>query len=499
MTTLATGLVRGDGSAARLTVAATLLTVVAAVLASHLSVAAFVGAAVVLGIIVAYASLRWPRPVLVLVALSPIVDRYLAPGILDTRVEAFVHFLSEGLLFVAGVVLVAQAIRRRTLVAALWHRTTVFLLVFTGVAAVSAVVNAVSPAQAMAGILFTLDAVAFFLLARIVGFTDRQAIAAIGTFVALMLAAAVVAALQALLSPNLFGLYALQGRFGEIYRLASFFGDPNVFGALLSAALPFTLFAIRGQRSWIGTSLAVLASALLMLALLHSFSRGGWLGAAVGFGIIGLLVDRRSLLVGAAIAAAMFVVVSVMPRDLLVGNADQAPRPNIVDSTAGRVGTVNEGRDLRTLFLRNAAPIIREHPLVGVGPGRYGGAVADLFGTDVYAQYGTDALFTNPKQRTVDNFWLHLLVESGIIGFAAFAGAVGVALLEILRGLRRAAWQRRVLLAGIAAASLALVTNSVTTMLLESNSVAFIFWLMLGIGTVLVAAPPDLPAEEPLR
>ena len=120
--------------------------------------------------------------------------------------------------------------------------------------------------------------------------------------------------------------------------------------------------------------------------------------------------------------------------------------------------------------------------------------MADLFGTEVYAQYGTDKLFSNPTQRTVDDFWLHLLVETGVIGLLAFVAALVAALLQIVRGLQHGDWQRRVLLSGIAAAALALVANSLTTMLLESNSVAFFFWLMLGMGTVLASTKDGAPS-----
>ena len=471
------------------TIGAAVAAIVVGVVGSHLSLAIFVAAAAALAVVVAYGSLTWPRPALVVVALTPILDRYLAPGVIDPRAETLAHFLSEGLLLVVGAVLVAQAVQRGTLVRALWHPTTVLLAVFGLVAVASAFLNAVSPTQALAGIIFTVDAVAFFFLARIVGFTDRQAIRAIGAFVVLMLLASIVAVLQALLSPNLFGLFALQGKFGEVYRLASFFGDPNVFATLLSAAVPFLLFGLRGQPTRQRTVLMLLATCVMLMALLLSFSRGGWFGAIVGFGIAGLLLDRRALLTGAVLTAAMFLVVTVMPRDLLGGSGD---RPDLLDSTFGRIGAVGEGRDLRTLFIGNAVPIIRDHPLIGVGPGRYGGAVAELYGTEVYAEYGTDKLLVDPKQHTIDNFWLHLLGETGFIGLFAFVGMVGVPLLAILRAVRAAAWRRRVLLSGIAAAVMALVVNSTTTMLLEANSVAFLFWLMLGMGSLL-AVGEDSP------
>jgi O-antigen ligase len=174
-----------------------------------------------------------------------------------------------------------------------------------------------------------------------------------------------------------------------------------------------------------------------------------------------------------------------MPRDLLGDSG--ADRPDLFDSTVGRFGEIGGGRDLRTLFVLNALPIIGDHPLVGVGPGRYGGAAADLFGTPVYAEYGTDELFIIPTQRTVDNFWLHLLVEMGIAGTAAFVAAALIPGVRVARAVGHATDARRILLGGVAVGAAALVVSSVSTMLLEANSVGFLFWFLLGIGEIVAA------------
>ena len=477
---------------APLTIALAIVAVVVGAAGSHVSDVVFAACAALLAVVVAYASLSWPRPAVVLVALSPILDRYLAPGILAPEVEGLAHFLSEGMLLTVGIALTAQAARGGTLRAAIWHPTSAFALAFGLATLASAVINAVPPAQAVAGAAFTIDAVAFFYLARMVGFDVRQALIAIGAFIGLLSIAALVALGQAVLTPELFGLYALQGRFGEIYRLASFFGDPNVFAALLSASVPFLLFGVPGLRTRRGRSWALALAALLMLALWLSFSRGGWLGAVVGFGLAAAILNRRALLIGILLGAATFALAWVMPRDLLGGAGE---RPDLLRSTWGRVDTIGGGRDLRILFVINGLPIIADHPALGVGPGMYGGAAADLFGTDVYAEYGTDELFINPAQRTVDNFWLHLLVETGVIGLLAYIGMVGVPLLEVVRGAMAALWARHVLLSGIAAAVIALSVNGLTTMLLEANSVAFLFWFLLGIGSILVPQGTPEAAE----
>ena len=489
----ATTSARGASPVAAGTLIAMVATALVAIIGSHVATWIFVAAAGLLVAQAALASLRWPRAVLVGVVLSPILDRYLVPGLLAPEAEVLAHFLSEALLLAVGSALVAQAARRSGLRTALNHPTVRLTLLFVLLAAVSAVLNVVPAGQALAGIGFTVDAVAIFVLARLVGFNARQSLVAIGALVALVLAGALVAIAQALLSPDLLGLSALKGRFGEVYRLAAFFGDPNTFAAFLSASIPFALFGATGLRTTRGRRVALAAGFLLVLALWLSFSRGGWLGAVGGFAIAALIVDHRPMRIGAVVVAVSLALALLMPRNMLCPNCEE--RPDLLGSTFGRVSKVGGGEDLRVLFVLNGLPILADHPLVGVGPGRYGGAAADIYDTPIYARYGTDALFANPTQRTVDNFWLHLAVESGILGLATYLAMVGAALVPIVRGARKATFGREVALAGISGAVIGLGINAVTTMLLEANSVAFLFWFLLGVGSQLARAPGSERAE----
>ena len=468
-----------------------LLLGVLAVLLSRVSVIAFASLAVVLLALIAYSSVRWPRTVLVLVAMSAILDRYVVAGLLPTSYGVATHITSETLLAVSGLTIAWTSWRAGTFFSAFRHPTTFFLGLFLLLAAVSTVVNRVPITQAVAGLIFTVDAVALFYLARMVGFNLRQAMYAILAVVALLAVAAALAVLQALLDPNLLGLNSLQGRFGEPYRLASIFGDPNVFAALLSTSLPFAIAAaIRAPERrdrWIAIPIVL----LLSLALWLSFSRGGWAGMFVGFGVAGLILDWRVLLAGVAALVVAFAMAATMPRNLLLAKGNHGAQ-NPVTSTEGRFGTIGKGMDLRTKFLVNAYPILADHELVGVGPGRYGGAAADIFGTPIYAEYGTGGLFNGSRdQRTVDNFWLHLFVEFGVLGGLAFVGMMLASGVPILRAAAASTGWRRVVLFGIAAAAMSIIVNSVTTMLLEANSVAFVFWFIVGLGSTLAATGSD--------
>lgn len=481
-----------------------LLVLAATIAAAYLSLPGFAVMTAVLLVVVGLASLRWPRAMLVLVVLAPLLDRFLIARVMPDSVRGLTQYVSEGLLLVVGIVLLVQGWRAGRLGVALRHPTTWALVGFVAVAAVSAVLNRVPPSVAGVGLVYTLDAVTLFYLCRLVGFEHRQAMQAIVAVGVAMVLLAVVSIGQALLDPNLFGLAVVSGRSGETVRIGSLVRDPNVLGTLIGLVLPFALFgAVRLQRPRLRWTLAGIAL-LLMTSLLLTYSRGAWLGAVAGAGVVMLLLDRRVAAFALMTAVLALGIATFMPRNLTTPPPSPgAPAPELrfdpLGTTADRIGAVGEGRDLRTLFVINALPIVRDHPLVGVGPGRYGGAAAYNLKTPVYDRYDTWKLLT--AQRTVDNFWLHVLVEGGVLGAVAFVAAI----VAVAVGLGKTAWRSHgsvhVVAAGILAGVAAVSISTGTTMLLEGNTVAFMFWFLLGIGSLYrppARKPVSQPAQEPV-
>ena len=466
--------------------------VIAAILLARASSAAYLLFVAELLAIVAFATLRWPRAVLVVVVLAPILDRFIIAPLISAQVGSVAQYLSEGLLAVIGMVLLVVAWRDGRVMPALRHPATIGLVAFVVLGLVSALVNGVPPLTVAAGFFYTLDALAIFYLCRLVGFTHRQAVMALGAVGAAVVLMALIGIGQALLAPNILGLDVVKGRSGEAARIGSIVQNPNALGSLIALILPLTLFgSIRlptARMRW-----AMAAAALVMaMALLLTYSRGSWLGVVFATFAITVFLDRKVLLAAIGIAALAFLLVNVMPRNLLVaaapGTAAPPPDFNIIETTTGRVGKVSTGRDLRTQLILNAIPILRDHPLLGVGPGRYGGAAADHFASPVHQEYGTDKLLR--FQQTVDNFWLHLLIEAGILGAAAFVALIGVVVVGLLRSVRSAAaGSRYVMTAGILVATVAGVIITGTTMGLEGNTVAFMFWFVVGIGSLYAAHP----------
>jgi O-antigen ligase len=453
---------------------------IAAVVAAYLSTAVFLVAIGALLVLLGVATLRWPRVMLVVLVLSPpIIDLYAGQRLLPADVQSIARLFSEALLVVMTVAVSWIAIRRRTLVRAIRHPVTAALAVFLGLSLLSAVVNAVPPQVAGAGLLFTLDAAVLFYLPRMVGFSHEERHQAMWAIAIVVIITSLIAVGQSVLSPDLLGITPVAGRSGEGARLGSLVRDPNILGTLIGLALPFTMYSLvrmpRGRNRWLvaGAALA------LTLALLLTYSRGSWLGVILGFGAVSLVIDRRALLAFIGVLLVAYVTAVVMPKGILAGGVTGY---DPFATTINRIENVGEGRDLRWLFVQNALPIVESHPLLGVGPGQFGGAAASIFGSPIHEAYGTTALLTN--QKTVDNFWLHLGVEGGALGVAAFVAALLTALYAPIRALRGAVGSRFAVPAGIVSAAAVLCFATVTTMLLEGNTAAFLFWFMLGLGSM---------------
>jgi O-antigen ligase len=465
--------------------------VTAAVLLARASSAGYVLFVAELLAIVALATVRWPRAMLVVVVLAPILDRFIIAPLIASQVGFVAQYLSEAMLAWVGMVLLAVGARDGRVIPALRHPATIALGAFVGLGLLSAFVNGVPPLTVAAGFFYTLDAVAIFYLCRLVGFNHRQAVMTVGAVGGAVLLMALISIGQALLAPGILWLDVVPGRSGEAARIGSVVRNPNAFGSLIALILPFALFgSVRLSRPRLRWALA--AAALVMaMALLLTYSRGSWLGILFAMIAITLFLDRKVLLAAIGVGALAFLLVNVMPRNLLVASApgNMAPPPdfNIIETTTDRVGKVGTGRDLRTQLILNAIPILRDHPLLGVGPGRYGGAAADHFASPVHRQYGTEKLLR--FQQTVDNFWLHIVVEAGILGAAAFIALIGVVVVRLVKAARQAVGSHYVMAGGMLVAITAGVIITGTTMGLEANTVAFMFWFVLGMGSLYAAQP----------
>ncbi len=451
---------------------------------------------------VALCAHRWPMATLTVGALATFADPVLIPLVLPGDLGSGPIGASEPLLAVAALVIAFDALRRGTFVTALRDPVLAFVVVFAVVGLVSGLVNGVPPVVVALGIFVTVDAIAVFFIARMAGFDIRAITLLIGSLVGLAVVVSTLGILQVVLHPDLLGLASFAGRFGEGGRITAFVGNPNMVAAIIGMALPFPLFGTRHLARARDRRIAAGIVVLLVLALLLTFSRGAWIAVGLGVAIGALLLDRRSLVVLAVAVALAWGLTIVMPRHVLVAQEDLDlyflggdSSSSIIDSTSERFRQVYERRDLRMKFILEGLPIINDNLLLGVGPGRYGGAAAKIIPSPVYDEYGTSLY----GFRTVHNFWLHLMGELGVIGTAVFLTMIAGLFLRFLLAARHALSSEFVLLAGAATTILIVTLNNFTEMLFEGNVPGVMIWLMLGSLSMLAPVRPLLERRPAAR
>jgi O-antigen ligase len=98
-----------------------------------------------------------------------------------------------------------------------------------------------------------------------------------------------------------------------------------------------------------------------------------------------------------------------------------------------RAGRVQE-REIRLLFFQQGARLLAHRPILGYGVGQFGGIVAEQHdpnweldprfpgGFDLHDFDGT----------TVDSFWLHLVVETGVLGLLAYLAWLWLLIVPLL-------------------------------------------------------------------
>lgn len=269
-------------------------------------------------------------------------------------------------------------------------------------------------------------------------------------------------------------------------RAYSIIENPNGLGAfLLLGTLLATGLAL--QRIATGERLALAAVATVLAAgIAVTFSRGAWLGLAVGLVALTAL-SRWRLLVGLAAAAAAVLLAS--PQVFI-------QRLVFAFSTAYLAKSASAGR----LYIwRIAANRIVENPWTGVGLGTFGGTSAFLFGY---------------SRLWIDSFYLQLAAEGGLVLLGLFLWI----LLRAGKGLVAAYVDQddpylRGVVAGVFGGFVAVVLADLTASVWETVAVGCGFWFLVGLasapldagfrlpraGRLTVEATDGLPAtEEPL-
>ena len=256
-------------------------------------------------------------------------------------------------------------------------------------------------------------------------------------------------------------------------RVYSYLGNPNLLGGYLLPAIALSVAAILIWRGWIQKTLAILMFAVNSACLFFTDSRGAWLAMI-------------------ALAVAMFFLLYWWWRDylprfwriwllpLVFGAAGGLLIVAILGVESVRLrffsifaGSEDSSNSFRQFVWRTVHEIIKDYPLLGIGPGN------EAFNA-IYPRY------MDPKYPALSAYSIYLehIVEMGYIGFIGFLGLIITTIVhgwKQVNRLRKSRNTQGLWTIGAIAATVGLLVHGVVDTVWYRPSVHTLWWLMLGI------------------
>ena len=237
--------------------------------------------------------------------------------------------------------------------------------------------------------------------------------------------------------------------FGRFMRAYGTFEQPNPYGGYLGLTLPVALGLTvvtalglgRWSRTWRWLTLAVagICAALMLAALVMSWSRGAWLGfgaALAGMAVALVVKSGRGAVLGVVVVALVGYVLLAgglarVPPSLIQRFSDFVPYLGVSDVRGAEITDANFAVLERVAHWQAAWQMWTDHPWLGVGIGNY---------ESVYPRY---ALPQWPLALGhAHNYYLNIAAETGVIGLGAYLLLWGVALFQAWRAARCASgWE----------------------------------------------------------
>ncbi len=199
--------------------------------------------------------------------------------------------------------------------------------------------------------------------------------------------------------------------------------------------------------------LGMVAAPLILVAIAFSTARGAWLAAvAVGLGLLAVAGGRRAAhRVGLGLAVAA-VLAFVLAPELRVRGSHMFARGG---DNAGRVAIYQTNLE-----------IVHDHPVLGLGFGRYARAAEPYYAANPAAD----------RRSHAHSNYLHLAAEAGLAGLAAFCLLLATALVRGWPG-TGASWAATGAWVGI----VGFLVGGMTQYTFGDNEVALAMWAALAV------------------
>lgn len=330
-----------------------------------------------------------------------------------------------------------------------------YLLCFLFIMLVSGLVASINGAQMgmiISGILLFIQ----FIMAYIVSSTYLNKYLVIDLMLFLSLPIIVLGLLQGVFGENTSRLWVSTSESLINIRVSGLFSSPNVFAGLLMFNIIMSFFALLEKKQW--HYFVYIMPALAVLGM--TFSRSAWVGLVIGVSF-SLLIKNWRLIVLVPVSLISLIIPSIRQRIFTAVSTNY-----LIDSAIdGRIWSLN-----------SAIEIFKNSPILGTGPGSYGGQTALNYNSSVYLtgmQNGYVAL------AYTDNQWIQIIVQTGLLGILSFGGFV---LSYLINNIRQYIKSKNMLCLAVLAVIIALVVSGLFQNILEFGAVAVLAGVYLGLG-----------------
>lgn len=244
-------------------------------------------------------------------------------------------------------------------------------------------------------------------------------------------------------------------------RVWSTLENPNVLSEYLLLVIPLAAAGVYTAKSRMGKLASGLGAAAMLLCLMLTWSRGGWLGLAVAAALFLVLMDRRFIPLGLVGAVGLLVIMpdSILARLMSVGD--------MADSSTS----------YRVYIWMACLDMLKDYWISGFGTG------VPAFQA-VYPHYSFNAVFA-PHSH---NLFLQTFCENGILGIIALLGSFCSAALCLGRTMTAAKDKRtKVQAAALMASGAGFAVQSMTDHSFYNFRVVLMFWTVVGVAAALYA------------
>ena len=219
-------------------------------------------------------------------------------------------------------------------------------------------------------------------------------------------------------------------------------------------------------------------TAVSLIALIASWSRGAWLGFAAGTAVLAFYLPQKrwrgiALLIAGAALLLIGLQMNLIPTSILTRVTSFSQDLRLGDVRGVDINDTNFAVLERLAHWQAALGMARDNLWLGVGFGNYETA---------YTQY---ALINWPAPLGhAHNYYLNLLAETGVLGLAAYVALWTAVFWQTIRVANRLDWPQRGIALGLLAAWTALAVHHLVDKLYVNN-IYIHLGVMLGLLQLL--------------